>query len=261
MRQAGGGYPRLVNALFLAVLFIAAQLLAGSVTTAVIATSPLSNGLRGSIVSIVSFLLVMLFVRYRAGFRFKGILGGTRIPPLVLPGALVACLGAVLAVNGIDRLLEMLLPMPAPLSSFFTSLKDPGDLAGSLFLLCVAAPITEEVLFRGVILNGFLDNYNPLEALLLSSWLFAFIHLNPWQFPTAFLLGMLLGLLYMRSGSIIPSIACHALFNGLTNYTDRILPSLGMPGGSAAEALGAVGGVAVAVIGVLLMLQGTRAGR
>jgi uncharacterized protein len=261
MRQAGGGYPRLLNALFLAALFIAAQLLAGSVTGAIIGSAPLSNGLRGSLVSIASFLLVMQFVRYRAGFRLKGILGGKRIPLLVLPGALVACLGAVLAVNGIDRLLETLLPMPAPLSSFFASLKDPGDLAGSVLLLCVAAPITEEVLFRGVILTGFLDNYKPLEALLLSSWLFAFIHLNPWQFPTAFLLGMLLGLLYMRSGSIIPSIVCHALFNCLTNYSERILPSLGMPAGSAAETLGAVGGAAMAAIGVLLMLRGTRARR
>jgi membrane protease YdiL (CAAX protease family) len=43
----------------------------------------------------------------------------------------------------------------------------------------------------------------------LSAFLFALIHMNPAQMPHAFLIGLLLGWLYMRTGSIMPGVAYH----------------------------------------------------
>jgi len=46
--------------------------------------------------------------------------------------------------------------------------------------------------------------------------LFALFHLNPWQFPTAFFAGLLLGWAYFRTGSLVLCMAGHALNNGLS---------------------------------------------
>ena len=43
----------------------------------------------------------------------------------------------------------------------------------------------------------------------LSALIFAIVHLNPAQMPHAFLIGLLLGWLYMRTGSIVPGVAYH----------------------------------------------------
>ena len=60
------------------------------------------------------------------------------------------------------------------------------------FLLSVAAPILEEMLFRGIILKYLLKKYRPLTAIIISSLVFGLFHMNIWQFVGAGLLGLLL---------------------------------------------------------------------
>ncbi|MFT3735008.1 MAG: CPBP family intramembrane metalloprotease [Rhodocyclaceae bacterium] len=79
-----------------------------------------------------------------------------------------------------------------------------------LLLTCVLAPILEEMLFRGIILRSFLQQYPARSALIASALLFGAAHLNPYQFVTASLMGYLSGWLYLRSRSLLPSIILHA---------------------------------------------------
>ena len=64
------------------------------------------------------------------------------------------------------------------------------------------APFTEEMVFRGAILRKLLDSYSPWKAIALSAFFFSLIHMNPVQMPHAFLIGLLLGWMYWRTGSI-----------------------------------------------------------
>ena len=48
-----------------------------------------------------------------------------------------------------------------------------------------------------------------------SALLFALFHMNPWQFPAAFALGLILGWIRIRTGSVLACIAGHAIHNGL----------------------------------------------
>jgi len=66
-----------------------------------------------------------------------------------------------------------------------------------------------------VILGGFLRNYTPRKAIIASALLFALFHLNPWQFPVAFLSGVVLGWSVLVTGSLLPSLFGHALANSL----------------------------------------------
>lgn len=87
----------------------------------------------------------------------------------------------------------------------------------SFITVVIMAPIFEELILRGVILDGFLKSYNPRKAILLSAFAFGLFHLNPWQFVPAFIGGLYLGWIYYRTQSIIPCIVIHSV-NNLTAF-------------------------------------------
>jgi hypothetical protein len=82
----------------------------------------------------------------------------------------------------------------------------------NLVATLVVAPITEELLFRGFILQRWAVKWNLPLALILSSVLFGLMHPNPVGL-TVF--GLLMGVLYIKTRSLLVAIACHALNNGL----------------------------------------------
>ncbi|WP_455521241.1 CPBP family intramembrane glutamic endopeptidase [Parvimonas micra] len=93
----------------------------------------------------------------------------------------------------------------------------------SLIDFCIFAPILEEFLMRGFILNGLSVNYGIIVALLVSSILFALLHFNIAQIFPSFICGIILGLIYLYTGSILSCIFAHMGYN-LISYTMIILP-------------------------------------
>ena len=92
-------------------------------------------------------------------------------------------------------------------------------LVASVAVVCVLAPIAEEFLFRGFMFSALRNWAGPWPAALLTGLLFGGIHLDPDR-PVAFLLplaflGVLLCLVYWRTGSLYPCIALHALNNAI----------------------------------------------
>ena len=82
---------------------------------------------------------------------------------------------------------------------------------GGYAVICLLAPIAEEMVFRGAALKKLLE-WQPERRWLmifLSALLFAFAHMNPAQFIHPLLIGLLLGWMYERTGSIIPGIIYH----------------------------------------------------
>ena len=55
----------------------------------------------------------------------------------------------------------------------------------------------------------------PWTAIIVSSLIFGVVHMNPAQIPFAFLLGMMFGWLYYRTGSLLPGIIGHVLNNSV----------------------------------------------
>lgn len=93
----------------------------------------------------------------------------------------------------------------------------------SLLQVCILTPIIEEILMRGYLLNGLSASYGSIIALLVSSLLFALLHFNMVQTLSAFICGIVLGLLYLRTGSIFCCILTHTGYN-LISYITMILP-------------------------------------
>ncbi|GAA0857871.1 type II CAAX endopeptidase family protein [Aliiglaciecola litoralis] len=83
----------------------------------------------------------------------------------------------------------------------------------TLVALSIFAPVVEEVIFRGIILRGFLHHYPAHLAIVLSATLFAVFHFNLYQFLAAFVLGIFFGWLYYKTRSLWPCIFGHSCYN------------------------------------------------
>lgn len=83
--------------------------------------------------------------------------------------------------------------------------------------VCLFAPFIEEILFRGILLRGLLQNgIQPIMAIILSSFLFGIAHLNPWQFIGAGFLGAIFGFVYYRTKALWLCIFLHGLNNTIS---------------------------------------------
>ncbi len=80
----------------------------------------------------------------------------------------------------------------------------------------VLAPVTEEIIFRGVFFGGLAARWGFLPAALGSSLVFGGVHFSLSALFPLFLVGLVLCYLYRRTGSIYPPMIYHAIFNGVT---------------------------------------------
>lgn len=77
----------------------------------------------------------------------------------------------------------------------------------------LAAPLSEEVFFRGFLFNGFRQRFGWKRAALLSSVFFSLAHMDPATLIPTFILGFLLAYLFHRSNSLWPGVILHFLVN------------------------------------------------
>lgn len=122
-------------------------------------------------------------------------------------------LGVYFVTNVIAGLLATLLPSNDSLNTVFEQAFNNWI---GILALVVFAPIAEELLFRGIILRGFLKNYKPATAVIVTAVMFGVFHLNIPQGITATILGMALGFIFLKTGSLWVCMFFHALNNGLS---------------------------------------------
>ena len=97
-----------------------------------------------------------------------------------------------------------------------------GPLWVSLLSVSVFAPLFEEWLCRGLVLRGLMKHMNPTGAICVSAAFFAILHMNPWQAVPAFILGILFGYVYYRTGSLKLTMLMHCVNNTFSVIISRI---------------------------------------
>jgi len=138
------------------------------------------------------------------------------VPHLLWPWALVAVLSFVVAQNNLLVLFDRLYPIPTSQLEFFRKYLAADSPSGLLGVLCVAAlvpAVFEEVAFRGLIQSGLRLSYGPRHAVVWTGFLFATLHMNPWNFISLWSLGCFLGYVTERTHSIRPAIFLHLVNN------------------------------------------------
>ncbi len=126
-----------------------------------------------------------------------------------------------------------------------------------IIAIVIMAPIVEELLFRGAIEGYLLRKWkHPAGAIVFSSLVFGLVHGNWVQAPFAFVIGLALGWMYYRTGSLLPGILMHFVNNStavlgflITDNPDATMVSEYGPQGAVWMA---VAGAAVTVLCVYL---------
>ncbi|SHK42450.1 CPBP family intramembrane glutamic endopeptidase [Paramaledivibacter caminithermalis] len=85
--------------------------------------------------------------------------------------------------------------------------------------LCVIAPVFEEIIYRGIILEQLSKRYSFTTSIIVSGLIFAFIHANIHQGVNAFFIGLILGFIYLKTNSLLLCMLWHFANNFLVFIT------------------------------------------
>lgn len=149
-------------------------------------------------------------------------------------------LGAFLLIGGLGGLLVDLLVflgLPEDLLSAPQVFPD-GPLAMELLSVLVIAPLGEELLFRGVLLQGLLQRYSATNSVLLSAAIFGAMHDGAHQDIGAFLAGCVLGWVFVETRSLWVTILMHTSHNAFATICNKLWPKSGQRGAEPTSAPG-----------------------
>lgn len=164
---------------------------------------------------------------------------------------LLAIFASIIGITGTD-VLSALADLPNIMGEQFNNMS--MTVTGAL-AISVIGPIAEEVGFRGAILGYMLrKGVNAKIAIVVSALLFGIIHMNPAQVPFAFVVGLILGVVYYKTGNILLTSLIHILNNSFATMMAVIEDEGGEPEASSfAEYLGSTG-VVIAIVASIAAL-------
>ena len=155
--------------------------------------------------------------------------------PKNIGASVLMAYGLLVAGNLIGKIVSVVFDLAAgtkTVSTVSSVVDGNGNFYIVFFLMAAVAPVMEELIFRRLMMNR-LRRYGRWTAILVSSLLFACMHGNLIQVFYAFLLGLLLGYIYERSGKLRYTLLVHILINAYSTllvYVTGNLSSLkGLP--------------------------------
>ena len=157
-------------------------------------------------------------VKRGATFQLLGFVSPDgRKPYLLALGAWIAGLAAVVVWSLLTELIGIdLLKIPEPADELvnYTGVK----LAFSIIVIGLFGPFCEEIFFRGFALPVFARRYGLWGGILISAALFAAFHFSIGAMVPIFIFGIVLAWLYVRTGSIYPSMVAHSVQNIVATF-------------------------------------------
>ncbi|MDR2126687.1 MAG: CPBP family intramembrane metalloprotease [Prevotellaceae bacterium] len=208
-------YPDLKQSGFLVLLFLPAMLLAaflGEILKSININADIIN-LTTYVFSLGTIVAIAFICKKQVGDK-----PALRYSKKVSVWVYILAIPAIIGLGGlVDIIGVMILPeMPESLKESLEQAMHPN--LPTILTAVVAAPIFEEIICRGIICEGLIKNISPRAGILWSAFIFALIHLNPWQGISAFAIGCFLGWIYWKAHSILPCIFIHFINNGLAVY-------------------------------------------
>jgi membrane protease YdiL (CAAX protease family) len=133
----------------------------------------------------------------------------------------VGCLAGLFALAPASWLAGWSARLRPPSADYLAFLSEqlPDGLLGTLVALVavsLAAPVAEELVFRGLIFRAARERWGPGRAALLSGLFFGIAHWQPWSLFGLVALGILLAGLYHWTRSLLAPIAAHAAHNAVS---------------------------------------------
>lgn len=160
---------------------------------------------------IVCYVVLLWFGLSMTKRKFSDLFAFKPIPKKIIFPLISLLFGFFIVYSEIDNIINYFFPIPEFFAKLLLELIQPTLM--SVIQVIILAPVFEEMLFRGLILRGFLQRYSPAKAIFVSSLLFAVIHINPHQMLPGLLMGILFAWLTVKTKSLVPSIFSHMFVN------------------------------------------------
>lgn len=216
-------YPTIIQAAHLVVLYIFIQTII-DFPLAIIDyykdTEYLYNPLKKILLGVGSVLFILWYGIRKTKNKILEVFPMKFFNPLILVPVIIFLFADHILLDEVNMHVEKAIPPPPWFYELFNRIfeSDYGWM-GAFLKVVIIAPVVEELIFRGIIMHGFMRNYPKFIAIFFSALLFALFHLNPWQFSATFILGLLLGWVMVRTRNIFLSILIHALNNFIVLLT------------------------------------------
>ncbi|SHJ53294.1 hypothetical protein SAMN05444280_12218 [Tangfeifania diversioriginum] len=211
-------YPTILQAIHLLILYLFIQTIVDFPLALIDyykGTDYLYHPVKKVVLGVGSTLFILIYGFRKSEVPFKKVFPLKFFNPLILIPLVPFFWGIQNLIEQVNIAIEKVIPAPAWFWELFTNIFE-SDFGwwGAFMKVAIVAPIVEESIFRGLIFQGFRRNYNNFVSVVMSALLFSLFHLNPWQMPATFVLGLLLGWLVIRTQSLILAIIAHS-FNNL----------------------------------------------
>lgn len=95
---------------------------------------------------------------------------------------------------------------------------NPADRIVLALMVCIGAPIAEELMYRGLLLGALRQRMGRWPAVMCSAVIFGLVHFQGVQLPGLILIGLILASLATWSGRLGTSMVAHAAFNAVTVF-------------------------------------------
>jgi membrane protease YdiL (CAAX protease family) len=223
--------PVLFGFLALLVVFVLYQIVGGVLSLLIFGLKPTQDTVFGFRLATgagqILFLLLPTLVLARISSREPSRFMRLRAPAPRALGAGLVGIFSLQQMLQIYMVFQEKIPLPGPVHSTMEEFKTLFDelyrmlvgssslpeLAWVTLVVAVIPAVVEELLFRGLIQHHFENGLTPLRGMLLTGVVFGAYHLNPFSFVPLAVLGVYLGFLTLRSGSVWVSIGAHFVNN------------------------------------------------
>ena len=178
-----------------------------------------------TILSQISFFIVFLIITKKSKVSFKNVkfnkISFKNIIILILIS--LSCLFLISPIINVYD--SFLTSVGIKASELPIAINKPINLIYLIFSLGILAPICEELLFRGIILQG-LKEKGTIKAVLITSLMFMLMHLNLHQTIYQFVLSIIMCFIYLYTNSIFSTIFVHFINNTLVLLINYFSPQL-----------------------------------
>ncbi len=216
-------YPTILGAIHLIVLYTFIQTVVDfplALLDYYNGTDYLFNPFKKVVLGLGSSFFIFYYAYRKAGVPLKELFPSKMFNFLIVVPVFFFLWGAQNLIDQVNIAFDKVLPPPSWFWELFNKIFESDyGVYGAILKVVIMAPIIEELIFRGVVMHGLMRNYSRFTAVFVSALLFALFHLNPWQFPATFLLGLVLGILMLRTRNIFLCILGHAINNGLVLFS------------------------------------------
>lgn len=145
-------------------------------------------------------------------------LGLTHFGRLSFARTVLLAVGAIILATVFNHLYATYIipgtPMQGDMAKMLASIpRTPINIALGLFAIAIAAPVIEELLFRGLLQTSLMRKMPPWAAIAASAFLFSLVHGQLYAIPALMSLGAAFGYIYYKTGSLRMTMLLHMLNN------------------------------------------------